>query len=221
LPFLFLFHVPNEHTDALIRELLSKQINDHYKETDPNKQGYKGDSFLSLADEIDKIDTKLTHGILLIGGLVAFVNPLVGVTIAAKALIPGIGGMVSKFGLRNIGKKINRREREKEIKKAKKKVLSEFKGTNTKKVVNPILRELELAISTDESEHDPLMDFDFNAIDFVGKDNARLQELTFSAIANTYRDILENKSLWKEASLGPEDIRWLNIINEVSITKRG
>lgn len=213
LPKKRIFHFPNEHGEALVEDVLLKQIQEQYQDvTRPSGETF-GDRLIGIANEIDKVDGKITNGMLLIGGLVAFLNPLAGAGIAAKALIPGLGGSLSKFGLRSAGEKLNEVQIKEEIKQAEKKVLNEFKGSETEYLINPILRELETALRTSESEHDPLLEFDFQQTHFAEDDNTRLVQLTCTAISNTYSDVLKDNKLWAKASLGPEDVRWLEMIS--------
>ncbi|WP_020414390.1 DUF1269 domain-containing protein [Microbulbifer sp. SSSA007] len=100
----------------------------------------------------------MTLGMLLIGGVAAVFNPIVGAGLAAKVLVPGVGGIVNKFGLRPVGEKIDEAQSKRAIAKAEKDVALKFSEASTLKVVNPILQELELALRTTQEQHDPLND---------------------------------------------------------------
>lgn len=218
LPKRRIFHFSNEHGENLAQSLLIKEIHDYYEDQNLPTSDAIGSRLVDIANEIDKVDNKLTNGLLVIGGLVAFLNPLVGVGIAAKALIPGVGGALSKYGLRSVGEKLNEKALRDQIKQAEKDIINEFKDSNTLHIVNPILQELEIALDTNEAEHDPSSQFDFSNSGF-SKDSTRLTKLTCTAITNTYKDIQKNTKLYKQASLGPEDIRWLHMIAEVANEK--
>jgi len=218
LPKRRIFHFSNEHGEELAQSLLVKEIHDYYQNQGLSADDTIGSRLVDIANEIDKVDNKLTNGLLVIGGLVAFLNPLVGVGIAAKALIPVVGGALSKYGLKNVGEKLNENALENQIRQAEKDIINEFKDSNTLYLVNPILQELEIALDTNESEHDPSSQFDFSNSGF-STDNTRLTKLTCTAITNTYEDTLKNAKLYKQASLGPEDIRWLHMIAEVANEK--
>jgi hypothetical protein len=212
LPKKRIFHFPNEHSESLVEEILLRQLRQNYAEVERPSSTTLGDRLIEVADEIDKVDGKITKGMLLIGGLVALVNPIVGAGFAATSLIPGLGASLSKFGLKNLGQKWNDKQLADELLQAEKKVLGEFKGANTDYIVNPILRELEIALNTDESQHDPSKSFDFRCFHFDSEDNARLTNLTFRVITNTYHDLLDDEKLHAQAHLGPEDIRWLRAV---------
>jgi len=208
LPKRRVFHLPNEHYEASLKQHLIEAA----KETSTERTANNKSSLENLADDIDSLDRKLTYGMLLIGGIAAFVNPLVGAGIAAKALLPGVGGLANKYGLRPLAEKMSLSKTEKEALAAEAFVMKQFSESNTLKVVNPILQELELALRTTESEHDPLIDPNLANGSLEELSSERWRDLTQKAIYHVYKDILENKKLHKAAQLGPEDLRWLKVI---------
>lgn len=215
LPKQRIFHLPQENVNRLVEQLLSDQAAKNFKANSVAGSGL-GKQLSSLADEIDKLDDKLFGGALLIGGLVAFINPVAGAAVAANALIPSAGMLLSKFGLRAVGENLSERAIKNEAAKARETVLGEFRNSNTHSLVNPILAELDLALSTDESQHDPLLEFDFQACDFNGRDQVRMKQLTCRAVANAYGEILKTPENCDAASLGVEDVRWLNLISKIA-----
>ncbi len=208
LPKRRVFHFPNEHAEFQVRELLLQQG----REMAIASLSGKKHSIEQLANDIDKLDKKLTYGMLLVGGAAALVNPILGAGIAAKALLPGAGSLLNKYGLKPLGEKLTSKQIEKEVLAAEKKILSEFEHATTLQVINPILQELELALRTSESEHDPLLDFDMSTLDVGELDGNIWRELTERAIFHVYKDCLNDKAKWSAANLGPEDIRWLKSI---------
>jgi len=208
LPKRRVFHFAKETDEILIRNILINEA----KEFAENSLQDNISSLESLANDIDSLDKKLTYGMLCIGGLAALVNPVVGAGIAAKALLPGVGGLLSKYTLRPVGEKMTESQLKNEIKTAEDKVIKEFESAETIKVINPILQELELALNTDEQQHDPLIDFNLGKLDLVELDDDRWRELTITVLRNIYLEIIHNKSKHINANLGPEDIRWLNVI---------
>jgi hypothetical protein len=208
LPKRRIFHFPNEHYEGTLRKyMLDTAINLTYQNSAQNQS-----SIQKLANDIDALDNKLTYGMLLVGGIAAIFNPLVGAGIAAKALLPSVSGLFSKHGLRPLGEKINRVQLEKKAKQAQEHVLKQFAESNTIKVVNPILSELEFALSTNEEQHDPLSDPNLANGSIKELDNENWRELTEKAIYHIYKDTVANKKLHKGAGLGPEDLRWLKLI---------
>lgn len=217
LPKRRVFHFPNKHAEGQVRELLLQQGRDIARASSSGKKH----TIESLANDIDKLDKKLTYGMLLVGGAAAFVNPVLGVGIAAKALLPGVGSLVNKYGLKPLGEKLTKNQLEKEVLAAEKRIISEFEHATTLQLVNPILEELDLALRTNESEHDPLIDFDISSMDINGLDSDRWRELTERAIFHVYERCLKDQSSWDKACLGPEDIRWLTslLVSQVKYQK--
>lgn len=208
LPKRRVFHFPNEHWEGTLREyILSSARNIAYK-----KQSETTNSIEKLANDIDALDNKLTYGMLLVGGLAAIFNPILGAGIAVKALLPSISGVFAKYGLRPLGEKWTRSQMEQKAKKAEEHALKQFSESTTVKVVNPILSELEFALRTNEDEHDPLSDPNLANAGIKELDTEYWRELTETAIYHVYKDIINDKSKHKEARLGPEDLRWLEVL---------
>ncbi len=210
LPKRRVIHFANEHAEiALKRYMLESAkeiVHNNHKET-PN-------TLESLANDIDKLDRKLTYGMLFVGGVTAIFNPLFGVGIAAKALLPGAAGIFTKYGLRPTGEKLSRIQLEKSIRQAEKKVVKQFEDSDTLRVVNPILQELDFALRTNESEHDPLTDPSLINGSIPEIVHGRWRELTEIAICHVYKDVYADSSRHEQAKLGPEDLRWLQTMFE-------
>ena len=171
-----------------------------------------------LADQIDQLDQKAFNGALLIGGLVALVNPVAGGVIAAKAMIPSIGLFLAKYGLKQAGETLTAKNLQSKIKQAEQQVLAEFHGSTASQRVDPLLAKLDKAIRTDVMEFDPSVDDSELLLDDPEKmaaDHAA-ERLTMKAIVNTYAEVLNNSKQWSAAGLGPEDIRWLEMLTSLS-----
>ncbi len=212
LPKRRVFHFPNEHSETMLKTFMLESARDLVAE----EQKGNISSLESLADTIDALDKKLTYGMLLVGGLAAIANPLVGAGIAAKALLPSIGGALNKFGLRPTGEMLSKHQLDKSLDAAERHVIEQFEEANTLRVVNPILQELEYCLATTEAEHDPLFDPHFACGEVQELDGQRWRELTETAICHVYKEVYEDPSLHKKASLGPEDLRWLKVLYEVN-----
>jgi len=212
LPKRRVFHFPNEHSEAMLKNYMRQSAEEMVR----NKNNENISSLESLANQIDSLDKKLTYGMLLVGGLATIVNPLLGVGIAAKALLPSAGSLINKYGLRPTGEKLSKYQLEKSIKEADDHITKEFEEANTLQVINPILQELELALRTTESQHDPLIDPNLANGSIPELDGERWRELTEVAICHVYKEIYETPSLHKKACLGPEDLRWLKIIFDMN-----
>lgn len=208
LPKRRVFHFPNEYYESALREHLIEAAHDLVIENPPTQNS----TLESLANDIDALDSKLTYGMLVVGGLTAIFNPLVGAGIAVKAVTPGAVGLMNKYGLRPLGKKMSKSSVEKSVKDAEKKVLKQFTESTTLRITNPILQELELALSTNQDQHDPLVDTNLSIGSIPELDDERWRDLTERAMWHVYRDVCEDSSKHKLAGLGPEDIRWFSTL---------
>jgi hypothetical protein len=161
------------------------------------------------------------NGVLLIGGLVALVNPLAGAAVAMKALIPSVGLLLSKYGFKYVGDSASARELANRIRAAEQEVRRQFRDSGTDSIVNPLLLQLDGALETSEYEYEPILDFDADNISFGKRDRDRLFKLTCQAITNTYDDVVGNRPSWDRAQLGPEDIRFLNMLRQLASDTNG
>ncbi len=215
LPKRRIFHMPNSHAGKTVEQLLIEQTRESVTAEGADDKSM-GNRLIGLADQIDKLDDKMFNGALVVGGLVALINPLVGAGIAAKALIPSVGMLLSKFGLKYAGESFNERSLVKKIRKAEKDVLKQFRGSDTDSFVNPLLEQLGRALRTDGLEFDPLVDVHFEETDFGSRDRQRMLQLSYRAISNVYRETLADRGQWPAAGLGPEDVRWLQLIERMA-----
>lgn len=208
LPKRRVFHFPNEYYEGTLRKyMLDAARNMAYESTSQNISTLE-----KLADDIDSLDSKLTYGMLFVGGIAAIFNPLIGVGIAAKALLPSISGSVAKYGLKPIGEKATQAQIEKKAKEAEEHVLKQFSESTTLKVNNPILNELEFALRTTEEQHDPLSDPNLANASIKALKDEDWRNLTELAICHVYKDVIKDNSKHENAKLGPEDIRWLEVL---------
>lgn len=148
---------------------------------------------------------------LVVGGIAAIANPLIGATIAAKSLLPSVSGFINKYGIRSTGNKLKEYQQEKSFRESEAYIDKEFEGAKTLHVINPTLQELELLLRTNESQHDPLTGPDLSTGDIPELDGDRWRELTDLAICQVYQEAYHNDDMHQKANLGPEDLRWLKI----------
>lgn len=207
LPKRRIFHFPNEHSELMLKRYMTESAHESIIENNEANTN----SLELLANNIDALDKKLTYGMLVVGGIAALANPIVGATIAAKALIPSVSGSISKFGLRSSSHKLKEYKLDKALKESDAYIDKEFKGTNTLRLINPILQELELLLRTNESQHDPLIDPDLSIGSIPELSDEQWRELTDIAICHVYKEVFYNRKLHTKANLGPEDLRWLKI----------
>ncbi|MFK7820646.1 MAG: hypothetical protein AB8G99_18140 [Planctomycetaceae bacterium] len=211
LPKRRLFHLPNENAKATVEHLLAMQARQQVETTQIKADAF-GTKLVDLANEIDRIDSKMFNGVLLIGGLVVLANPVTAAVLTAQAMIPSVGLLLSRYGLKYVGESSNNRAVQKEIAKAESNVLKEFRAASTKSLQNPMLAQLDRALSTDVFEYDPMLDTKFDEL--TETEANRYRDLTRKVIVNTYGDLIDDKRSWAKADLGPEDIRWLKMLVE-------
>lgn len=216
LPKKRLLHLPSESAMPTVEDILLKDARTAAEET-PAESTAISVRLNSVADEIDRLDGKLFNGVLLIGGLVALVNPVAGAAVAVNALIPSLGMVLSKHGLKYAGDAISSVEISRRIKVAEKDVMNQFRGSQTDSLVNPLLMQLDKALETSTMEYEPIMDLDPEGLAFGQRDQKRLFRLTCQAISNTYDEVLKNRRTWKQAQLGPEDLRFLELIQKIAV----
>lgn len=211
LPKRRIFHFANESAEYALRHYMLNSA----KEIVEEKNQESLSSLESLANGIDSLDRKLTYGMLLVGGIAAIFNPILGAGIAAKAVMPSVTGLLNKYGIKPVGEKMTKMQLEAELKKAEKRVEKEFSESSTIKVINPILAELDLALRTTEDEHDPLTDPNLADGSISELDNDDWRLFTETAICRVYKEVYSNADQHASAGLGPEDIRWLKVMYDV------
>lgn len=220
LPRLRVFHLPGKGSERRLVDLFvaDRGANVEIEPAAADDEVPLADRLQMIANEIDRHERKVTGGILLIGGAVAVANPLLGVGIAAKAIVPSIGALLSREGLKLASDKVKSwtrrreqaevdRKREAEMKAIKK----EFESTPVTSLVNPFLRDLEHALRTDASQFDPRMDAVLEDVEVEGWNREDLLSLTVQAITDTYGDA-DGEVLADEFRFGPEDRKWLETL---------
>lgn len=207
LPKRRVFHFGNTYHEAVLEKEMIQTAQLAMMDDEEHISGLE-----ALANKIDRVDSQLTYGMLLVGGLTAVVNPLIGAGIAAKAVLPSSTGAINRHGLRPAGEKLSAKQWQRKSAQAEKQVLEQFADSSTLKVLNPVLQELDLALRTREDEHDPLTDPNL-ADDSIPELQGRYwQRLSEKAVFHVYEDVYADPKRHREARLGPEDIRWLTTL---------
>ncbi len=183
LPKQRILHLPTEDALPMLRELIVAEARDNV-ETDKVPDNFFTNSLSGLIDEIDKVDDKAFKGVLAIGGLVAMINPLAGAAVAVNAVLPSVGLIVSKYGLKLASDTVTNLDLSRRIKKAEKDVLKQFKAANTIQVVNPLLYQLAKAQSGSSSLDDVFTEFRSDDIELSPTDSSRFLSLTEEAVRN-------------------------------------
>jgi len=205
LPKLRVFQLPHQQSLKSLEKLLHHEIS--------SKQRAKIDTTSSIAERIDiiadEIDAKsnhITNGILLIGGVVAIANPLLGVGIAAKALLPSLSSKVTNSSLGHLSDVLKRKKQSSARKEASKQADQAIKKINQipcEIKINPLLELLDQSLYTDDPNHDPLTE-SLHLWDDLSE--SRHTIIAAEAVSTIYANRLENNA---SKFLHPNDITWL------------
>lgn len=139
LPKLRVFHVH----DPSALEVLESQLVGRISASARTEAGLEADiaaRLESLGEEIDKQSHFVTGGLVLVGGVVAVANPLMGVAIAAKALLPELGGKLAKFGFGAAADSVRRFGSWRKSESAKRSAAAEVRRMKPELVTDPALR---------------------------------------------------------------------------------
>lgn len=211
LPKRRVLHLPHVEADAMLRSLLIRQAQ-AVELSKPTQAKSMGDRARELADYIDALDDRVFGGVLLIGGLVAIFNPVAGAAIAAKSLIPSLGMLASKYGLRVAEESLNQADMKRKVKQAEKDVLSQFRDSHAEQQVNAILTITERALRTTEDEFDPMFELHTLLQSKIADEQRRMFRLASSAVLDVFDTAMRSTREANKAGLGPEDLRYLELL---------
>ena len=191
LPKSRIFHVYDDSgkerlENELIASLVGKELRDDKGSSD------LADALEKLADQIDSETNKISGGLVLIGGAVAMINPLLGVSIAAKSLLPSIGTKASKIGAEYVGGKLRKWNKSSEVSKLQKKVKKDVSKLKPRVYFNSILRSLEEIKGNPKTDFDPVCDRR-NWVDTF--ESLHLYEVTQEAIREVYPEVLASEKM--------------------------
>jgi hypothetical protein len=204
LPKVRIFHLPSGSARERMEEILVRNLGKKYREenaADANSE--IAGRIERIAAEIDKQSERVTGGLLVIGGVVAIANPLLGVGIAAKALFPSVGSKVTNEALRFVSEKLRISAKRGADEKAAQVAATEVEKLKPVVHTNPLLALLETAVSNDSPDFDPSAQH---------CDLDRFRMITTRAIVQTYADILAMETPPNEARLHGYDIGWLRAL---------
>lgn len=183
LPKRRLLHLPNAEAMPML-EHIARQSARERAETQTQPGGAISTSLNAMIDEIDGVDQKLFGGLLAVGGLVALANPLAGAAFAAQALLPSVGLIAAKYGLKAVSRTATNVELSREIRRAEKDVVRQFRSADTLCVINPVLCHTAARTPLDmwmvEAER---FAFDVDGAVFGRDDIRRLTDLTLQALS--------------------------------------
>jgi hypothetical protein len=214
LPKRRILHLPHVDAEAMLHEILIRQSQSEELQR-PSSNRTLSQRTRELVDSIDALDNKVFHGIFLIGGLVALFNPLVGAAVAAKALIPSLGLLASKYGLRIAGDKMEQRELERRASQAKQDVLNQFKQSKVESHQNEVLAILDQALRTTEDEFDPMLAMHGLLQNDLPAEIRKWNQLAAAAIVDVFDEALNAIPQDKHRRLDREDKRFLDLLKSI------
>lgn len=175
-------HLPSAHALPMLKDMVLKNLSDDIR-NDPADPNFITENLGKFIDEIDKVDDKLFSGVLLVGGLVALVNPLAGAAVALKAMVPSVGLIVSKYGLKFASETATNIDVAQKIKRAEKDVAQQFKAGQSFQLFNPLLALLSQSGDVDHKLEGPQdLQFTCGDVDLTPADIRRLLGLTQQAV---------------------------------------
>ncbi len=209
LPKVRVFHLPSVAARERMEEILAASLGKKYREENAaDAHSEMAVRIERFATEIDKQSERVTGGLLVIGGVVAIANPLLGVGIAAKALLPSVGSKITNEALRFVTEKLRISAKRGADEKAAQQAAMDVQQLKPVIHINPLLALLETAVSTDDPGFDP-------AAQPSAPD--RFHALTARAISQTYADILAQNEPPAEARLHGYDIGWLRALGRLDV----
>ena len=213
LPQVRVFHLPSLGAEKQIEAMIMQSLVTQLRSTEDSQELTLADRLRTMADEIDIQSKRVTGGLLIIGGIAAVVNPVVGVAIMAKALLPSLGAAASREGLRHAASKLTAWNTSRKENALQGQAKATYKtGGDVCALVNPLLQALEKTIDTPAEQFDPLVDFDFDSFHMDGWDAWEILKLSCHAVTEVYSDVLADTIQHTEAHLEPENVQWLRII---------
>lgn len=203
LPKQRVLHLPDIAAMPTVQEILKADARESTKRD--QQENMVSSKIDEIVDAIDQIDEKAFQGVLLVGGLVALVNPLAGAALAAKAIVPSVAGYVSKLGLKVASDTVSNIDLSNKVKSAEKHVLKQFKGSSTIEVINPVLLEFDAAVKRGQKLEIPLK-FDAGKTELAWADSERFLALTYTAVCNSYEDMVSGLKLSRTQAASPRSI---------------
>ena len=213
LPKHRVLHLSSPHAEARLKHMVLAEARRAAEDEGPTPGALSG-RLDDLVDQIDHIDDRVFHGVLLIGGLVALVNPVAGAAVALKALMPSLGLLVSRHGMEAASEALSERELAARVKQSEREVLAQFRGAETVRLVNPILESLAERLRDDRDDVALSLEFEVQHMSVL--DQERLRVLTCQALSNTYADVLDKDKHWKAAGLDEEAVIALRRLRNAS-----
>ena len=120
------------------------------------KDAYSGDSLVNIANHIDKANENISTTVLLAGAATCIINPVLGVSIISKTLIPSIGAKVASELLQGSGNSINKWSKERTEEKAQKEIAKNLKKAEP--VIEPNLILYKINTGLNDRTYNPMLE---------------------------------------------------------------
>ncbi len=124
--------------------------------------------------------------------------------------------LASKYGLRVAEESLNQADMKRKVKQAEKEVLSQFRGSQAEQHVNAILTITERALRTTEEVFDPMFELHALLQSGLPAEGRRMLQLAASAVLDVFDSALQTSREANKAGLGPEDLRFLDVLKSVA-----
>ncbi len=184
LPKRRLLHLPSNEALPMLEHILLREARERAQAETVTGNAFSN-NLDAMIDEIDRVDSKVFGGLLTVGGLVALANPLAGAALAAHAIIPSVGLIAAKYGLKAASRTATNLELSREIRRAEKQLTAQFRSSETLSLLNPVLHHVGTPGPLDmwlaESER---FAFASDSSAFGDHDIRRLAALTLQALAD-------------------------------------
>lgn len=208
LPKVRVFHLPDEAAEARIRDQFYQvTVQEELAKEGAGSSGV-ADRLEQFAREVDRETEKMSGGLLLIGGALTFLNPLVGVGLLAGGVLPALGGKVAKAGVGFAGDRLRSLAEERARKKSAKSAAKEVRRLKPEVFVNPILRKLEVLVTNATDQEDPLLEF---TDPLAGFPSHRYFAVTLEAVTEVYAGELDGRKKRKTTPL----LGWLRHLKDL------
>jgi len=207
LPRARVFHVPDPRgVEFLERWMFDQKRSEEMRETGSDL----AEKLEAFAESVDEESKNVSGGLLLIGGAVAFSNPLAGAALAASSLLPSVSSSALKNGMELAGTKLRKAAQKKEDKRTEKVAKAEVRKLKPEILPNPILESIDLCFSREEKDYDPfLQDMDL----ILSWEDEIRRRLTLEAVREVFSHEYKpsDRRFWKSLPG-----RWIQHIGELS-----
>lgn len=157
LPKARIFQLPSTGAQAHLTALLAAEFKDAQLQDRPSDSAFANRLDL-IADEIDHQSNRVSGGLILIGGVVAIANPVLGVGIAAKSLIPGLGSKLTTHGVKQASDWLRKRGEKSADADAEQSARAQVQKLKPEVRENQLLRILETTLHSRGGDFDPFME---------------------------------------------------------------